>query len=169
MSSTTRGAGTVGTTRDSTGSGFGRCRTMKIARMTGNNGGEMEALTIDTELESTHPASRPARHGKPFKRLNDLIAAFNAANAQVQFAEQNRGNVAPEHRAQFEKEVIALQIELDRATADLYAYKSRGKGKHPAFQRSVLSRRLEDRSIYTPHQGKRECARRAARAQRETL
>lgn len=121
---------------------------------------------IDIEGETT---GRQRRVVKPFRRIKELIAAVNAANAQVQFAEAQLQSMRGDGiliSVDLQKEVNQLQQDLDRAVAELHAYKSRGKGKHPPYTRSVLSRRLEDRSIYTPHQSLREKRRRVLRAQR---
>jgi hypothetical protein len=46
------------------------------------------------------------------------------------------------------------------ALAAIPAYKSRGKGRNKPFIKSCVNRQ-EDRSKYAPHQGARECMRRA--------
>lgn len=60
-------------------------------------------------------------------------------------------------------EIVKLKLsalETQQLISQLPSYRSRGKGKDKPFIRSVLSLRMGT-SKYMPHQGKRECARRA--------
>jgi len=83
--------------------------------------------------------NRPA----PFRRIKVLVAAVLAAQATLKASHQ------------IEAERSKAETMLDDAKRDLFAYKSRGKG------RGTISPRFGNKSgKYRPHQGARECARR---------
>ena len=76
---------------------------------------------------------------QPFKRINILVAAYNAA---VAVADAAVADDVPQARAGVKEALDAI-----------HAYKSRGHGGYyPGRQRSVLGRAMQDRSIYHPTQ-----------------
>lgn len=89
-----------------------------------------------------------------FKRINLLVAAYNAAISAANTVEHDQTGIHAD-------DVSELNAAARAAGDNLLGYESHGHGgKHRTKNRLVGAKWCQSRSMYAPHQGGKECNRR---------